>query len=225
MFIKEKYKYHSKSQLKEELISSCKKGDLTLTKVLLDNTELKLYSFFDYLGDAIIAASRNGHLDILKHLNSLLDNNEKKGMEPYYNTALTAACRDGNIEIVKYFLSSKELEGFVDIHTEDDNPIDWACSMGHLDIVEYLTTSTDIKERVDVNKSPNAFIIASANGKFDIIRYFIFDLNMKKSHHVQLFLKDNPNDEIDNMFSLRELNESLKGSLIENKMSEKKNKL
>ena len=216
----------SREKLKDELIISCETGDLARAEFLLNHTELKIrYDIDSYFSNSILQASKKGHIDVMKFLNTSLSDGEKQEIGPYQNTLLVKACRDGNLEVIRYLLTSEDIKDSVDINAGDDDAMDWACSMGHLEVVKYLTSSPEITKHVNVNESKNAFIVACANGKFDIIRHFIFDLNMKKSVYVELFLDNNPVEEVEKMFALRDLNQSLSKELVTNELVGKKIKL
>lgn len=222
----EKYTRYSRGRLKDELMFACELGDFEKTEFLLKNTELKNHNDIeDYFPNAILKASKYGHIQIMKFFNSILNDDEKRIIGPYNNTALIRACKDGKLEVVRYLLTSEDTRESVDIHAGDDDAMDWACSMGHLEIVKYLTSSPEISNRVNIDESKNAFIVACANGKLDIIRYFIFDLNMKKAPYIQRFLDDNPVEEIKSMFATRDLQQLLNKELTVNQVADKKMKL
>jgi ankyrin repeat protein len=216
----------AREKLKDELIVSCEVGDLARAEFLLNHTELRnRYDITEYFSNIIVKASKQGHIHIIKFLNESLNDEEKKEIGPYHNTLLVGACRDGNLEVIRYLLTSEDIKDSVDIHAGDDDAIDWACSMGHLEVVKYLTSSPEITKHVNINESKNAFIVACANGNFDIIRHFIFDLNMKKAVYIELFLDNNPVEEVEKMFAIRDLNQSLGKELVKNEVAEKKIKL
>lgn len=222
----EKYIRYSRGRLKDELMNACDFGDLEKTEFLLKNTELKKHNDIeDYFSNAVLKASKNGHVHIMKLLNSVLNEDEKKIVSPCNNTALVGACRDGKLEVIRYLLTSEDTRDSIDIHAGDDDAMDWACSMGHLEVVKYLTSSPEISNYLNIDESKNAFIVACANGKLDIIRYFIFDLNMKKAPYIQRFLDDNPVEEIKSMFATRDLQQSLSKELTVNQVADKKMKL
>jgi hypothetical protein len=128
------------------------------------------------------------------------------------------ACYSGNLELVKYLLTSKDLKTHVNIHTNylgsDDYSLLISCQYGHLEIVKYLTSSPDLKEHVNIHTNKDRpLFLAYEKGFLDIVKYFIFDLNIEKSEFIKNNLKKQPIEEIENWFELRELKQELQSEL------------
>ena len=78
--------------------------------------------------EALIWASKNGHLDVVEYL---VDNGANVNAEDDY--ALRLASENGHTDIVKYLVDHG-----ANIHTRDDEALRWASEYGHLDIVAFF---------------------------------------------------------------------------------------
>jgi hypothetical protein len=162
-----------------------------------------------------------------------MNNKEQELFEAYKNTSqevldniFLSACFQGDLEQAKFVLSYPKLKNHADIHVNDDVAFSHVCSGGHLEIVKYLLSSNELKDKINIHtQNDMGFRQASVAGNLDIIRYFIFDCDIKKNHHINEYLNRKPNQEIENMFKIRELNKSLKKELGSNEELNKKLKL
>lgn len=135
-------------------------------------------------------------------------------------------CNSGHLDIVKYLLTSPDLKEHVDIHACNDGGFQWACLNGHLDIVQYLLTSPELKDHVNIHTAKDyGFQWSGINNHFNIIQYLILDMNIKKTKDIQEYLKEYPNEQIENMFKLRDLNKKLEKELVSDKINNKKMKV
>ncbi len=87
------------------------------------------------------------------------------------NDCFIDACTNGDLEAVKYLLTSEELVINAQINTQNNDGIFWATVNNHIDIVEYLLTSPDLEEKASISK--NTFISACAEGKLELIQFFL----------------------------------------------------
>jgi ankyrin repeat protein len=141
-----------------------------------------------------------------------------------YDLGLIFASTYGHLDIVKYLLTSSELEKHANINTQDDYPLRIASSNLHIDVIKYLLTSPELKKHADIHaRNDEVFYTICALRDYNMLKYLIIDFGIRKNEKITPFIE--ADEEINNMFKLRELNESLRDSLIENKFSGKKNKL
>jgi hypothetical protein len=150
-----------------------------------------------------------------------MNNKEQEFYETYkdasqdeLNQAFINACNDGKLEIVKYLLTSSKLNQHININVNNGAGFCLACREGHLEIVKYLLTSPDLKEHANIHIEKNfGFKMAYKYSHFDIITFLILEMNMEKTEHIEDFLRRNPNEEIDNMFTIIELKTQLEKDL------------
>ena len=108
---------------------------------------------------ALHAASRTGHLNIVKYaveLGANIRSNE--------NHALKVACRFGHLEIVKFLVSHG-----ANVRTCYDYPLQVAAQNGYLDIVKYLVVNGANHRTSD----DYAVRWASYNGHLETIKYLV----------------------------------------------------
>ena len=162
------------------------------------------------------------------------NNREKELYEEYkglsqdeLNQAFINACNDGKLEIVEYLLTSSKLNQHININVKNGAGFCLACREGHLEIVKYLLTSPDLKEHADIHIEKNfGFKMAYKYSHFDIIKFLILEMNMAKTVHIEDFLRRNPNEQIDNMFTITELKTQLEKDLSsDNKVNYQRLKL
>lgn len=166
-----------------------------------------LYSCF-------LSACKEGLLDDVKYLLTSNDIKEKIDINYDNDRALVAACSGGHLEVVKYLLTSPDLKKHADIKGDNYYCLTTACSNCHLHIIKYLLTSPDLKEHADIHVyNDEPFKIVMEENVIEILHYFIFDLNITKTKHIERNLKLYPNDNIEKMFMVRELNKSLNNEL------------
>ena len=127
-------------------------------------------------------ACRNGHLDMVIHLITVLkcDPNlpTDKGL-----TYLHTACYQGRLDIIKYLINEHRCK-----LCRDDNgvtPLHAAASHGSLDVVQYLIEEKQRDPYVkDVLQSKTVLHYASQNGHFDVVQYLC------EIHHCDVIAQD-----------------------------------
>jgi hypothetical protein len=97
---------------------------------------------------------------------------------------------------------------------------------GHLEVIKYLTSSHELKEHIDINKKMDKYFEdALSCNQSDVIRYFIFDLNIEKNKKIEKLFQQYPNPQFESWFNLRDVNKELAQELDGNKPNNKKNKI
>lgn len=133
------------------LLHACLTGNLNLIQemTLTDvNTE-----------QALIYASQNGHLEIIKHL---VENGSDIHVQE--DKAVRMASSNGHLEVVKYLI-----EKGADIHARNNDALKWAAIKNHFKIVKYLIEQgADIHADNDITLKKAVFYDHK-----DIIRYLI----------------------------------------------------
>ena len=144
------------------------------------------YSKYDK-DQALISASFNGHLPVVKYLTEhgadvTAEDNEALRYASYEghlpvvkylvehgadisandNQAVIYASENGHLPVVQYLV-----ENDADVTAEDNYAIRWASRYGHLPVVKYL-----VKHGADVTSEDNyAVRWASANGHLSVVKY------------------------------------------------------
>jgi hypothetical protein len=152
---------------------------------------------------------KSGNLDLTKKMLSLIE--KKHSLTSYISLGFNSACAKGHLNIVKYILEEsdfnwiaydKKTRGKEDYSLVYSGFID-SCKRGQLDIVKYIVESPGLKERIDFNKFQSKISVNNVN----IIRYFIFDLGIKKedSFISKLNVSSNIAEQMDNFFKIKEM--------------------
>lgn len=103
---------------------------------------------------------------------------------------------------------------FKDLPKEDLNyKFRIACLHGDLEVIKYLLTSSDLKQQADIHFQRDVGFKYACQNSLDIVRFFVFDMNIEKTLTIKQYLKKFPNEQVENMFKLRELNQKLEKEL------------
>ena len=111
------------------------------------------------LNNAIMYASSNGHIAVVRYLISI-----GADLTVGNNRAVRYASRNGHLDVVKYLVS-------VGANPTDDNnyAVQYASQNGHLDVVRYL-----VSVGADCTARDNcAILYASRNGHLDVVQYLV----------------------------------------------------
>jgi hypothetical protein len=130
------------------------------------------------------------------------------------NCALMMSCRFGNLDEVRYLLTSPELQIHADAEKFIDSGLELACSGGHLELIKYLLFSPELKKNANLHAYEHdyihtPFVNALSANQLKIIEYFIFELNIERKPYIDEYFKYSPNPQIENLFILRDLNNSM----------------
>lgn len=172
----------------------CKKGNTEIISYIIShpNFQNQLLDVknstvnIQEMSDCCFVAAKNGHFDCARLLTSFVNQPENNMTEAYHQ--FVSACSSGNLEFVKFLTTNPSIKHNVnytfnnkldEFHPTNEAFIA-ACENGHLDIVKYLLESKDIPENINLKHFEKKILIDNP----DIIRYFIFDLNLPRNHIV-----------------------------------------
>ncbi|AKI79733.1 putative ankyrin repeat protein [Acanthamoeba polyphaga mimivirus] len=114
------------NSLDSQLVNSCKIGNLSMIKYLIDlDADIKADN-----DSAVRLASKKGYLEIVKYLVS-----QGANIRSDNDYAVRLASRKGHLEVVKYLVSQG-----ANIRSDNDYAVKWASENGHLEVVKYLVT-------------------------------------------------------------------------------------
>ncbi len=211
-------------EIDEEFTNACYDGDLDVVQYLLKTPEFEINIIQECINHGFFKACQNGKLSVVRYLLTDPDLYENANIHASEDNGLNWACSEGHLELVKYLLTSPELKEHANIHAP--NIFMRACSDGHVEVVRYLLTSSDLKENANIHEGNDAgFKGAFLNKKLDIIQFLVFDMNIDKTKEIENFLAEYSNEQVENMFILRELNENLEKELPSDKINTKRMKV
>jgi hypothetical protein len=130
----------------------------------------------------------------------------------------------GRLDMFKYLVENFPNDsGLMDNIKQGDILIK-ASRNGHLNIVDYLFTNDEIKDYIDIHLyNDEAFKVIYDDNQLDVLKYFIFNLNIEKTQDIIAHIKNDP--QILKMFNSRDLNASLHQELDDNTKNIKKIKI
>lgn len=146
----------------------------------------------------------------------------------YIATGCYELIKNNEIESLKYILNQPQSEDFLKIEIRFPNLIRNACEHGHMEILQYLMSFP----KLQVNNESYLFInpteilkSAIVYEQAEVVKFLIFNLNLEKNNEIIDYLKKNPNQEINNLFALKELNKTLNSELKIEQNNKKRIKL
>lgn len=187
---------------------------------------MRTSSILHAVDTALEKAFKIGNIPKIKRLLLTPDLDSFEEFPYILGDSLEKACEKGQLELVQFLLTATEFEDYIDINHNQGDPLICATSSGHLDIVKYLLTFPDLKEHADLHiLNDIVFKITVEHSQFHILNYFIQELNIPRSSNIDNYLKEHPNEKVEHMFQLRELNKELSSELNNSDMQTKRVKL
>ncbi len=173
-----------------------------------------------------IQSCQFGLLDDTRYLLNSNDLPIKANLYRFDGMGLQYACYYGHLNVAQYLLTSPELKETVDIYTykKPFELVEEFIKTGNIDAVKFFI-SFENKYVFKPSKIAEFTIKNINENNLDLARYLIFDLNIKRSKPIDKLLLENPNEEIEKMFQLREVNKSLNKELRDNKATNLRMKL
>lgn len=148
-----------------------------------------------------------------------------KDKNDLYSFILDAATCYGRLDIVEYILENFSNNPSIHISIINGQMLNNACSHGHLDIIKYFFNSESSQNSHRDILKEDLFKMAITSENIEVLQYLIMDLNIKKNQVIKDALNKTPNPEIERMFHVRDLNQSLQGELEHKGMTTKKPKI
>jgi hypothetical protein len=204
------------------------KGHLHLVKYLLTSPDLEENADIMVRNDnPFRAACKNGHLELVKYiLHTPLG--RTTDLKTSIRDGITYAADSGQLDILRYFLTSPDINinDKPSIDNGQNKALKQAVINDQLNIVQYVLTSPELIKYADIHTDNDVcFENALQLKHLDILKYFIFDLNIKKTHYIEESLSRYPNKKVIQYFEMRDLNSNLSDNLISNASSLKKPKI
>lgn len=237
------YNFNHK-ELHSFFINACYLGDLDIViklttiyppKLFIDeNNEINLVDtnfvipFIDITSSpgAFNISCGRGHLHLVKFF---LTNFFYKNFtsNPYQiNSGFLDACTQGQLNIVKYFLENPNISQHL-VFNEDD-PVAFSASArcGHLDTLRYLLNSPKVNRPENMKNVHDAiFWDAFKKDQYSILYYLICEYKIEKTSKIQSILKSFPKENINAMFSSREIYKKLSENLVRKDFPESLSKI
>lgn len=135
-----------------------------------------------------------------------INNANKSLLKDYFDSM----CSTGDLDGIRYLLTSPNVKNKLEIGFDGVDGLRRACKSGYLDVVRYLTSSDELETHVYYREQDDiCFNWACYENRIEILKYFIFELEIEYSDGIYKFLLENPNEQVDDMFYTRQLQEKL----------------
>lgn len=205
---------------------ACIRGHLNIVKYMLTSPDLKEHADIRKAGggNPLSGACMHGYLDVLDYLLTSPEIKDHADLSIHNDAPLMMACLGEQIKIVKYILT---FPGYATQQKVNYAFVE-SCLYGRAEIVKYLMETDEITYKPNIHtKKDYAFKKLLDNEEGEILRYFIFDLNIKKSRFIKKYLEENTDDfskQVKDWFNLREINKQLNTELQPINLSSNKRK-
>ena len=201
-------------------------GHVDIIKYLSCSTEIKEHiDVTPYSYNILNYARKAKDWEWLEFLLPIILNEPEENRQ--LQNLLKYSCRNGDRDAVNYLFNSSTWSQKLDINNELYQD---ACYGGNVDIINFLRENFQSSFNISDNDAfMNAYNGLSSSQDLSVIKYFIFDLNIPYSPIIKEYLSDDDKyfaEEINKMFEIRELNDSLRIDLENTDLNKtKKNKL
>lgn len=221
------YKYSNQVSTNQMLMLGCMKNQPGIVKCIFESNEArKGIDILKEIRELVKITCEKGNFELTKYL---LERPELKDENADSEAPLMAAlycCSCGHLEILKYILSSFPDEPLISRGLQNGNLLVAACEDGHIEVVKYLLESSKLQINFELEGNQyKLFTSAYDNNQFEVLRYFIVDLDWKKTDSIKEYMAKKFKPEVDNLFNMRELNKYLNEELNDNLPHNKKLKV
>jgi hypothetical protein len=119
------------------------------------------------------------------------------------------------LDILKTIIDNFPDDNYLNIDLQNCNLIGSAIRNEKIEAVKYLINTDILKSYPNYRKIKDSlFLSAYSEKQFDILKYFIFDLDIKLTSYIKHYIESDSS--LIQMFELRELNKSLSKNLTSN---------
>lgn len=223
----------SQENLNRELYKATQVGDLNYVKYLLTSSKLQFHADPNLNDNRCLKyACQFGHLNIVKYL--LNDSNIQLNtpIKTLTTDCVFKAADNNQVAILDYFRNEARVNipySEEDLIQENLIILERVCVFGFLETVDYILKNPNVKNYVlDEKTLFRLFESSIYTSNHDLIKYFIFELNLEKSESVNQLLdelSEHQKNAIERLFELRTINKSLNNHLEHNQNHTKKTKL
>jgi hypothetical protein len=191
---------------------ACENKQIGMLKYFLTSPDwTESFNNFFILSENAREVCNMGDIDIIKYLFNEPKINDKNHL---YGFILDAAVCYGKLNIIQYILENFSSNPAIQMSIINGKMLNTAAEYDNLDIIKYFFNNPEFSNHShrEINKE-DLFKIAHKNDNLELIQYLIIDLNLKKNKAVKEALQKKPNDDVENMFKIRDLKQSLEKNL------------
>lgn len=140
-------------------------------------------------------------------------------------TGVSDAIEEGHLDVIKYLVQNNNQEFKLNALLDPQAILYVASIYDQVNIIKYIVEENKLK-KLNIN-ADETFENAYQQGFMEVLRVLIFDYNIQKNSVVNKCLDFGfgIDEDVENMFKLRELNKSLNEELSNNQIKSSVNKL
>ena len=195
---------------------ACLNNQVNMLKYFLNSPHWSSsFNNFFILSENAREVCNGGSIEVIKYF---LNEPNIKEQNQLYDFIIDSAAYCGRLDIIQYILENFSNNQAIKMNIANGNMLSNACDYGHLDIIKYFFSSEVSQNEHRDNLKEKLFKIAHKNNHIDIVQYLIMDLKIEQTKPIKDALDKKPNSEIEKMFVIRDLSQTLQGELS-NKLS------
>lgn len=209
--------------LRDKLYEACCYGDVATVKELLnsDSEDIKKDPHLLKRSSLSISIKNNKFHVVELLINHFKSVNSEDNCIQY---ACEKAVQVGNLKALEFIVDNFRTDEDLRKEIGDGNLIANAIRADHLNVVEYLINLPEMKESLkNDNVNNKIFLVTCANNNFNILQFLVFNSHIRKTSYIEGYIKSD--QKIENIYELKELNQSLNEDLVKPKQKNKKNKV
>jgi ankyrin repeat protein len=166
------------------------------------------------LGMTLTSACRAGDLELAKYVLTSPELDNHADIHSIEDVGFDWACFNGHLDLVKYLVASPDLKENISVSANDYGGLNSACLSGYLDVVQFLFEFIDPKLPNIADIYTDACANAATNKHYHVISFLVIDKDMQRTEELNEWLKKHPDENVEKIFALRDLNKNLNNELV-----------
>lgn len=173
------------------------------------------------INEGSLIACEKGSVEVLDYL---LNSKEIKLNAKIDSDAMFyRACSKNQVNILEYLFKHPKVEQDRDFGIRSGELLQSACAYSDLNTIKFIFNYPEFKDKINIHVKDDILLeTLIIDNRIDVIKYFIFDLNIEKTEDIKKLLRTTTTNEVEKMFQARELKGELKTELKSNVSSNSK---
>jgi hypothetical protein len=198
-------------------------GHLNIVKYLFEDFYLSQYvNFPDYISGILIECCEEEEPEIIRYVMTNSTLNKEVSFEKICMDRALKAARSGQLTVLQALLHPNKNSSPNGQMLLYGDILSSASQHGHIDIVKYILEAPELANYHYPMNDKLAFKSACSFNEMEVIKYFIFDINIELDNELKFYFDQNPNEPVIKLFELRDINKELKYELVSNENNTKK---
>lgn len=204
------------SDLITKVYNACEVGDVAEVKSFFKTSDFD--SCTQLVRDNMLMRTiKSENLEILNLLlNQFIALAAYKNISNYESIGISSkyAATMGKLSVLNFLFDKFSHDKHLNEFLTNGSIMAPAIRNNHLDIVQYLMNKDSMKKHLNENPEilEKFFLVAYTKKQFNILHYFISDLNIKVTPYIERFIEVSP--DVARLFHLKDLNKTLNKELF-----------